>query len=430
MDAPAFASLGPGQLRAGSVSDAIDDYVPQAVVTVRSREHVEAALAEAARGGAGVIVSGGATSVATGNIPRNFDMRIVTTGLGAVLEVKAEDMTVTAQSGATLARVNRALAKVGQRLVLDPAFADRTTIGGLVATNRTGGLRYGFGTPRDLVLGMDVVDGKLRSYRAGGRVVKNVAGFDLCRLFTGSRGTLAVITEVTLRTHPIPPAAGTALFDFETAESLDTARARIFDSNLPLAALDFAVDVMDGRASWTLAARAEGTEGEVTYQIERLCELVGAEPGAVDGEWWSPAHADGEAAGVIRLDMAPSQIVAATDRVAEATGKDVPTLTVGGHLGDGTARFSVSEAVAVGRVLDAACQVAKSAADGSFGHPAKLGRVVVEKAPAGRKRGIDVWDAGADDGKAGAQRIGLMRALKERFDPNGILAPGRFTGGL
>ncbi len=420
LDAAAFASLGPGQLRGGRDADTLDGVTPAAVLTARSLEHVEAAVAEARRQQLGLLVTGGATEIDTGNVPRAFDMRLAMTGLGNVVEIQPDDMTVTVQAGTTLARLDRALLKIGQRLPVDAALPEDATVGGIVAADSTGGLRYGYGRPRDLVLGMHVVDGKGRSYDVGGRVVKNVAGFDLVRLFTGSRGSLAVITELTLRTFPVAACRTTVLLPFEDVESLDRLRAEVFRSQLAPAAVDFAAETQGGmlgsrRWTWMMAAHLEGTEEQVAWQCTRLAEMSGREPVIDDGDWFSPAHADPEADLVVRLTLRPGKALGATHSVlAELDGR-IAELFVGGHLGDGTVRFSARPGNRP--QSEALVEAAERAATAAGGH------VVLERAPLALKTGRDIW------GRAPGA-LALMRELKKRFDPDGVLAPGRFVGGL
>jgi len=432
IDTTVFASLGPGQLRPGREVDALSGRVPQIVITAREVEQVRAAVTEARSKKLGVIVSGGGTLLHVGNAPRTFDIKLATTALGRIVEQNPEDMTVCCEAGVTLARLQRSLAKLGQRLCIDAAAEEKATIGGIVATNATGGLRYGFGTPRDLVLGMNVIDGCGRTLGAGGRVVKNVAGYDLVRLLTGSWGTLAVVTDVTLRTHPLPAAAATLVFDFASASDLDAARGRVFGANLPLAALDLAVDLSVDPASdaqssaggsvpiWSLIARVEGSEEEVAAQGDRLCALCGRDPADALEAWASPAGAEDSAGAAIRIGTEPADLIPAlVDILAQvrqgsvrpgAKSKAV-SLFVGGHLGNGIARLQLGNA-AGGAALLRATEVG--------------GRVrtrVIERVPAGDFSGHDVW------GPLPAS-FALMRELKRRFDPDSVLAPGRFVGGL
>jgi glycolate oxidase FAD binding subunit len=415
LDSTAFAALGPGQLRAGRDTDAIDERIPAAVITARENEQVRTAVLEARRQKLGLIVAGGATDLHIGNPPRDYDLRLVTTALGEVLERNPEEMTVSVQAGVPLARLNRNLEPLGQRVAIDVCDPARATIGGIVAAASTGGLRYGYGEVRDLVLALQVVDGTGRSYRSGAGVVKNVAGYDLCRLFTGSRGSLAIITEITLRTHPIPEAAATAFFEFETPSAADSVRAALFAAALPLAALDLSADCCDGRSSWTLAVRAEGTAAEVETMILAAEQEAGHEPAGVEEDWQSPAFPDADCPVVFRMDVAPTRLInVARELLEEASTRKVNVLG-GAHLGSGILRVGVDAA----RPEDSSALLAQARAAVIRGG----GTLTLEKAPLELKRTGDVF------GTAPVS-LRLMSELKKRLDPDGILAPGRGVGGI
>lgn len=417
VDSAAFASLGPGQLRPGRESDEIDRMLPQAVITARDTEQIRDAVAQARSRRLGIVVSGGATMLHVGAVPRAYDIRLTTTAIGNVLEQNPEDMTVTCEAGVTLARLQRSLAKVGQRLAIDVADDERASIGGIVAGGLAGGLRYGFGLPRDLLLGLRGIDGAGRELVTGGRVVKNVAGYDLTRLLAGSFGTLAVITAATLRTHPLPEAAATLIFEFVDAAELDGARARLFAAPLPLAALDFAVDASASVAVWMLVVRVEGSEAEVAFQGDAVCASVGRDPAQALETWTSPAHVDHEDGVTIRIGAASSAIVATVQAVVASLRERVPAesaaLAIGGHLGAGVARLHLSSPSQ--KSLEAL--LAATEPGGA------IAVRVVERAPAEVKRGLDVWGPAPPT-------LPLMRELKRRFDPDDVLAPGRFVGGI
>ncbi|MFN2427546.1 MAG: FAD-binding oxidoreductase, partial [Candidatus Binatia bacterium] len=275
------------------------------------------------------------------------------------------------------------------------------------------------------VLGMTAIDGCGRTLHAGGRVVKNVAGYDLVRLLTGSWGGLAVITELTLRTHPLPSAAATLVFEFVSAAELDAARARLLAEPLPLAAIDFAVDATGSTTFWILVVRVEGTGEEVADQGDRVCAAVGREPSDAVEDWESPAHVDSEGGMTLKIATAPADIVG-TVRGALSKLKDSgarrsgASLRVAGHLGAGVARFHIgaedSEDENSRYAAFASLLTATSARD--------LVRTrVIERAPAAIKTTHDVW------GSAPAA-IALMRSIKQRLDPDDVLSPGRFVGGL
>jgi len=429
IDSAAFPSLGPGQLRAGRDIDAIDEVLPQAVITAREIEHVRATIDEARAKRFGVVTSGGGTLLHIGAPPRVYDIRLSMTAIGDILEQNPEDMTVTTQAGVALSRLQRSLAKVGQRLALDVAREDRASIGGIVASNSNGGLRHGFGLPRDLVLGLTAIDGCGRTIVAGGRVVKNVAGYDLVRLLAGSWGQLAVITELTLRTHPLPPAAATLVFEFVSPAELDAARVRLLDAPLPLAAVDFAVDLSESTALWILAVRVEGTEEEVAWQGDAVCVAVGRDPADAAEDWESPAWIDDEAGATLLIATPPAAIVASVrnvlDKLKETGSRIARTpLRVAGHLGAGLARLHLGGIAAPEPGSLGSTDLAAFAALWSATEPGELIRTrILERAPLVIKSTREVWGAAPAS-------LPLMRALKRRFDPDDVLAPGRFVGGL
>jgi glycolate oxidase FAD binding subunit len=419
LDQAAFPSLGPGQLRSGRDVDAIDDILPQAVITAREVGHVHATIEEARAKKLGIVVSGGGTLLHIGATPREYDIRLSMTAIGRIIEQNPEDMTVTCEAGVSLSRLQRSLARVGQRVAIDASKEDRASIGGLVATNTTGGLRHGFGLPRDLVLGMTFLDGCGRTVVAGGRVVKNVAGYDLVRLLCGSWGSLGVVTELVLRTHPLPTAGATLVFEFVSPAELDAARARLLAEPLPLVALDFAVDAAGATTLWILAVRVEGSGEEVSDQGDRVCAAVGREPADALGGWESPAHIDAEDGITLKIATPPSRLVTTVRsvlaRMKEAGVRTAPR--VAGHLGAGIARFHLASS-------DDNALYAAFAALWSATAPGDDVRTrVIERATPAIKSTHPVWGAPPAS-------LPLMREVKKRLDPDGVLSPGRFVGGL
>jgi len=437
VDPASFPSMGPGQLRPGRDGDAIDDVLPQAVITARESAQVLATIEEARAHRFGIVTSGGGTLLHIGAVPRAYDIKLSMTAIGNILEQNPEDMTVTCEAGVSMSRLQRALAKTGQRLAIDAPNEDRASIGGIVATNTSGGLRHGFGLPRDLVLGLTAIDGCARTIVAGGRVVKNVAGYDLVRLIAGSFGSLAVITQMTLRTHPLPAAGATLVFEFLSAAELDAARARLLAEPLPLAAVDFTVDTSTATSVWMLMVRVEGTAEEVAFQGDRVCALAGRDPVDALEEWLSPAWIDDGAGATVKVSAPPAKLVGAVHGALDklkgvAARLSHAPLSVAGHLGAGIARFHVGVERAPDRgdrgdrgaappTVDAAVLAALWAAT----EPAEGGiRLrVLERGPASFKASCEVW------GPAPAS-LPIMRALKRRLDPDDVLAPGRLVGGL
>ena len=430
VDPAAFPSMGPGQLRPGRDGDAIDDLMPQAVITARETAQVVATIEEARSGRFGVVTSGGGTLLHIGAVPRNYDIKLSMTAIGNIVEQNPEDMTVTCEAGVSMSRLQRALARSGQRLAVDVPHEDRASIGGIVASNTTGGLRHGFGLPRDLVLGLTAIDGCARTIQAGGRVVKNVAGYDLVRLLAGSWGSLGVITQLTLRTHPVPQAGATLVFEFLSAAELDGARVRLLGEPLPLAALDFVVDASGSTPVWMLVVRIEGTEDEVAWQGDRVCALAGRDPAEATEDWVSPAWVDDGSGATVQLSAPPSVLVAGVRGVLEqwkatASRLSHAPLRIAGHLGAGLARIHLG--VERPRDPDAPMPPVDTAALAALWAATEPGdairRRVLERGPAAFKATTEVW------GPAPAS-LPLMRALKRRLDPDDVLAPGRLPGGL
>jgi glycolate oxidase FAD binding subunit len=335
-----------------------------------------------------------------------------TRAMNRVIVRNPEDMTVTVQAGSTLYELGRALDLDRQRLALDAEEPQRATLGGLVAANAGGGLAYGFGLPRDLVLGMTVVDGSGRTLRLGGRVVKNVAGYDLVRIFTGSFGTLGVITELTLRTHPAPELAMTVDARFPRARDVESARAAIFHSELPLAAFDMEVDTSGPVSRWTLVLRLEGTRAEAAYQAHRCIDLCAGGVTTESSEWHSPFGRRRHENVAVRSAQLPDRIVAYVERLSTELGRPH---RIAARLGDGAVRvFASTEKEDDARAIVTAVRRVASV-HGS--------NAVIECLPAPLKASIDAWG----DPPEG---FALMRGLKKGFDPDGVLARGRFIGGL
>src|SRR5437879_11391269 len=198
------AIVGAANIRPATPADQVDGVLPGIVVEAGTQEELGKVLACAGRAGLAVIPRGGGTKTGWGNPPRRADVVLSTARLNGILEHAWADMTATVQAGCKVAQFQRTLAEHGQRLALDPLWPERATIGGILATNDSGAWRARFGSLRDLIIGVTLAlaDGTLA--RSGGKVVKNVAGYDLPKLATGALGTLGIITRAVFRLHPLP----------------------------------------------------------------------------------------------------------------------------------------------------------------------------------------------------------------------------------
>ena len=208
-----------------------------------------------------VLVRGSGTKLGWGAVPHSIDVLISTARLNAVVAHRHGDLTATIQAGATLGYVNRTLGQHRQWIPLDPPGADRATIGGLVATNDSGPRRHRYGAPRDLIIGVEFARADGRLAKGGGIVVKNVAGYDLPRLMTGSFGSLGVIVAATFKLYPLTAASRTLVVELPAAADLGTLAGRILSSHLTPTALEFATHPL------RLLVRFESIEASVQQQV-------------------------------------------------------------------------------------------------------------------------------------------------------------------
>jgi glycolate oxidase FAD binding subunit len=318
-------------------SDAVGTVVPRLVASPQNTDDVAELIVVARQERLRLLCVGGRTSLALG-APAPFDVSLSTVGLDATVEPRGEDMVVTVDAGVRIARLAEALAQIGERIAWDPDRGEIATVGGVLAANRSGGLAYAFGQPRDLVLGMTVVDGRGRILQVGGRVVKNVAGYDLARLFAGSRGTLGVITQATLRTHPVAEFARTLRARFLDSREADAARAALFASSLPLAALDLELEQTPTTA-WVLCIRIEGSARSVEVQQDRVARICRQALACDTAPWRSPFHCEPDANVVMRLETSPAQAIALASLLHTRFGA---VLSIAAHLGSGSLRASAA----------------------------------------------------------------------------------------
>jgi glycolate oxidase FAD binding subunit len=336
------------------------------------------------------------------------DLALDTSGLRGIVAHVPADLTVTVAAGTPLAEVQRGLAEHGQVLPLDPPHGDAATIGGVVAANSTGFLRARYGGVRDLLIGTTtaLADGTLA--HAGGRVVKNVAGYDLNKLLVGSLGTLGVITECTFKVLPLPAARAGIRARFGGAAEAFAAADAIARTPARPAAL-----AVDGTAQegWTLLVLAEGAPAAVERTIDIVAEAALAGSSERDGEIAQslaplrelPATADGV---LVRASLPP----AAQPAFAEAALRL-----------EGFARLVADAASGIARVhVHGDDDDMRAAADALLAAARVCGGSArVERRPASLRDQVAAWGDGDLPG------LFLMRRLKEAFDPNGILEPGR-----
>lgn len=387
--------VGAPNVLPGSETYAVDGIVPGAVAWPDSYEAVAETLRFANGEQLAVIPLGGRTHAGLGNMPARYDVALDLASLNRVVEFEPADLTITCQAGMTLGTLRQTAAADGLMVPFDPAIPDDATIGGVLAANVSGPARVSLGAPRDFTIGMRVVTADGQLTRAGGRVVKNVAGYDMCKLYIGSLGTLGVIVEATFKTLPLPMAELSLGFDFESPEPACALPNEAYRRGLGLrSAL-----VTRGQAGWRLSIGLAGTPAAV-QRSEREIKKTAAGLGGKRSVVTAPDDVSG--ALVARVGVLPAQVAAL---LAEAPGKAEALPTIG------ACRLSYPDAT-MGSV-EAARDLASR-----FGAPC-----VFERCVPALKADIDVFGVAPTS-------FALMESLKREFDPNGVLSPGRFVGRL
>jgi glycolate oxidase FAD binding subunit len=395
--------------------DAVLGVRPSIAVEPATVEEAGEAMRALAADRLAVVFMGGGTDLELGAPPSRLDAVLHTRRLSRIREHAPSDQIVAVEAGMTLAELQRLLAPHGQRLAIDPPFPERATLGGIVAASAFGPRRARFGSVRDLVIGITVVRADGVVARGGGKVVKNVAGFDLPRLFCGSLGTLGLVAEVVFRLHPLPEASGTAAFEgleaSDVAETLPVLRELGVE---PTAAVALGAG---GRI--TLAIRFEGFAPGVRDQLEKTLARAGGGArlsGAEEAALWA-RHDVIRSAGNVRAKatFAP----AALARALEALRPLQAALSGGGFvvhptLGIALLAGDLADADGAARGVESARAALRALANGAL---------VLSAAPPELRARADVWGPPPSG-------IEVMRRLKREMDPDGRLAPGRLVGGI
>ncbi|MDN5698134.1 MAG: FAD-binding oxidoreductase, partial [Rubrobacter sp.] len=394
---------------------------PSHVVEPGSTEEISGVLALANERGLGVIPRGAGTKLTLGNVPARFDLVLSLARMNEVIEHVPGDQIIRVQAGLPLAELLEQVRAEGQILALDPPQRGAgATVGGAVCANASGPRRLRYGTVRDLIIGVKVVlpDGTIA--KAGGKVVKNVAGYDLSKLFTGSAGALGVIAEANFRLHPLPESARTVVVDLDDSGKAGKAAQALMDSQVEPSAAE--LHWRDG--SGALSALIEGIPPGVEAQSETVrglfepfgeVRMLHDEAAYALGPEISPQISGDDVA--LKINAYPAGLADVLQEVENAASKHGLSSRVVAHAASGVAYAGLSggdeaaQAEAVGEIR------------GYITRQYPGGSVVIHRAPAGVKRAAEVW------GGAGDKEV-LIRRVKERFDPRGTMSPGRFIGGM
>lgn len=408
---------------------AVDDLLPGVAVKATAIEDVERLQSLATERDLSVIAHGGRTMLDLGMPPRRYDVALDLSGMNQVVDYEPNDFTITVQAGMTLAELQRHLATNGQFLPLDHPHFERATLGGICAVGRGGLRRNSFGGPRDWLIGMRMVKADGTSIKGGGKVVKNVSGYDLPKLFAGSLGTLGVIVEVTLKLRPQP-----------ASDQIVAVNARSFESALAAArAAAQAAPFLNGCVALSAKAstNARGLGAKLLHeQPAVLLRANGLESAA--SEVLAEALRAVREAGLEDPERTTTAIVetwqAVADLELQTRGEDVRL-----RLGVPPANLPRALRILADRLSEARSWVAAADSGLAFVDVPTVdaetvtamrnvlgplqGRLTIESGPIELKRTGNVW------GPAGPGAR-LMHNIKEQFDPRNILNPGRYVDGI
>jgi glycolate oxidase FAD binding subunit len=375
--------------------------------------------------GHGIYPQGGKTSLDYGRVPGRPGVAIDTTPISRVIDYPFADMTITVEAGMTLSALRGILADQHQRLLVDAPFPDRATLGGIFATGTTGPRRYGAGRPRDQIIGVSFVTSQGIVVKGGGRVVKNVAGYDFPKLLCGSLGTLGIITQMTLKVRPIPEASAIAWIPLPDLNSSSGVLEQLNCSGTRPVALDLlncagARIIGEGlglpSAQAVLVISYEDSAGSVRWQLDRLAgelrsrDFTIVQDAQVEALWAALAGFQAEKSGPVSLvaNLRPSSAVSFIERLEEERW------SVQAHAGNGLVRAHslVEQSLeAAGQRIDQLRDLATR--DG--------GNLIITHCPTDWKDRLRVWGEPRGDWALGER-------VRAALDPHAAMNPGRFVG--
>ncbi|TMB98269.1 MAG: FAD-binding oxidoreductase [Chloroflexi bacterium] len=394
---------------------AVDGLTPRAVVRPSTYQGVAEVLRYGNTNRLTVISWGAGSMMQTGNRPSKYDIALSVAGLTGIVEYEPADLTVTCRAGEPLVALQEQLRRSRQMLPSGPFASREATVGGIVATAGASASRHAYGTPRDFTIGMQVVTADGRITRTGGKVVKNVAGYDLCKLYTGSRGTLGVIVELTFKLAPQPRHEQREALAFDDAATACAFARELERQGMSVKAFTLLNRAATGlpRGGYVLAVDLAGTQAAVNRCWETLSTLAGAaqQLSEAEAERYAGAEAELQTAASVTLEceitVLPSDLPVLIERLGETLE---PGIVAYPTIGLARAFWTAGDAEAILTDLTAAFR--------------KIGgSMLVRRCPPSLKSRIDVFGEVPPS-------FPLMQRLKREFDPNGTLSPGRFVGRL
>jgi len=410
-----IALVGNEYVRAATAADAVAGAQPKLVIEPGTERELAEILRLSNEAGLAVIPRGGGTKLGWGNSPARADVILSTARMTEIIEHAWADLTVTVEAGCTVQRLQETLGQHGQRLALDALWPEKATVGGVLCTNDSGALRLRFGALRDLIIGVTIAlpDGTLAS--SGGKVVKNVAGYDLPKLVTGALGTLGVITRAVFRIHPLPLHSHSFSISTVHAEETQKLVLAVQDSKL---AHTFLQSHFSDDAPPVSDILFEGTEAGLAAQETQLRNLAAPESvsEASNSSWTAReelwAFSDPASAAIAKISILPTNMSRTMKLVAHsANAQQVRWKALLYATGLGWLRLEGKPGA-----LQEALQVLRDELQAQDGWLVALHRP--SKMPA-----FDAWGTAGD-------ALPLMKAVKQQLDPKNTLNPGRFVGGI
>lgn len=383
-----------------------------------------------------VIPAGAGTWLNMGNPPVRAHLIVSTVKMNRVVEYEPADLTATVEAGCTLAGFNDQARDHKQWIPLEPFGDPSATIGATVATASSGPLRCGFGTPRDWVIGMQVVHAYGLTTRAGGKVVKNVAGYDLCKLYTGSYGTLGIITEISFKMRALPTEEQTVIFTAGSLSDICDLALRFSASDVNPSAMELlSVAIVNDRialattseGNYALALRFLGDPETIEWQVKEAKTIAGdfrsfvPDAGEVEKFWqdFRETEISQEWDIILRVSVKPADVWPMIQEI-QTFFPESPMTMLRVHASNGVIRIHASD-----QALEwfRSKERPKRLGELRTKAQARGGNMVILRAPLELKAHLDVW------GEIGLT-ANIMHALKQKFDPQSLLNPGRFVAGI
>ncbi len=412
----------------------IDGVIPEIALFPNNVEQVSEIMKLASKESLSTIPMGSGTKLALGNKPEKADIVISTKNLNRIVEHAASDLVATTESGVSLKNFQAELNKENQFLALDPPHAERgATIGGVIATNDSGPERLRYGTVREFLIGLKIVQADGSIFKGGSKVVKNVAGYDMPKLYVGSLGTLGIIVESTFRLYPVPEYSETFLVSFPSLEKCHDVVMSLLSSDLVLTSLEILnpelsnslarsnnLDLEDNKYSLLVGVRSvKKAVKEQMSKVKTICNQSGGKGdiivGAQEEELWEDVRnfpwkiVNPEKiilkAGVLVTDI--PKVLGNIDELSEKSGVKTYVST---RAGSGVSIIAMEgeDSSIVNMVKSLRAFISE-----------QRGHLVIQEAPSAIKSEIDVW------GDIGSGRV-IMKKIKSNFDPDNLLNPGRY----